>query len=88
MRPIAVSVLLTNLRSLIGVKALLSVDETAAVVSFNRFGQLAWGRTAWPFVSRLTQVIPDVRVRSINVGSGGSSYSSAPTVAVVGAALQ
>ncbi len=86
MRRITVSALTTNLTNLIGVDSLLTAESTAALRSFNRFGRLAWTRTAWPFVSRLTQIVPDLRVRSIDVGSGGASYTSAPTVTVAGAA--
>jgi len=84
MRKVAVSTMLTNLVSMVGVDSFLTAESTAAVRSFNRFGKLAWDRTAWPFVSRITQVIPDVRVRSVQVGSGGTSYTSAPTVAFSG----
>ena len=88
MRPIAVSVMLTNLTDMIGVDGLLSNgstnETTAAVRSFNRFGKLAWDRTAWPLATRISQVIPDVRVRSVQVGSGGASYTSAPSVAFSG----
>ena len=84
MRRAAVSTMLTNLVSMVGVDSFLTAESTAAVRSFNRFGKLAWDRTAWPFVSRITQVIPDVRVRSVQVGSGGASYTSAPSVAFSG----
>ena len=84
MRQIAVSTMLTNLVSMVGVDSFLTAENTAAVRSFNRFGKLAWDRTSWPFASRLSQVIPDVRVRSVQVGSGGSGYTSAPTVAFSG----
>jgi len=84
MRRAAVSTMLTNLVSMVGVDSFLTAETTAAVRSFNRFGKLAWDRTAWPFVSRITQVIPDVRVRSVQVGSGGASYTSAPSVAFSG----
>ena len=84
MREVAVSTLTTNLTNMIGVASLLTAESTAAVRSFNRFGRLAWDRTTWPFASRITQVIPDVRVRSVDVGNGGSSYSSAPSVAFSG----
>ncbi len=84
MRQIAVSTMLTNLVSMVGVDSFLTAESTAAVRSFNRFGKLAWDRTSWPFVSRLSQVIPDVRVRSVQVGSGGSGYTSAPTVVFTG----
>ena len=76
--------MLTNLVSMVGVDSFLTAESTAAVRSFNRFGKLAWDRTAWPFVSRITQVIPDLRVRSVQVGSGGASYTSAPTVVFAG----
>ena len=84
MRVVAVSTLTDNLKNMIGVANLLTVESDAGVRSFNRFGRLAWDRTTWPFASRITQVIPDVRVRSVNVGSGGSSYTSAPTVSFSG----
>ena len=76
--------MVTNLVSMVGVDSFLTAESTAAVRSFNRFGKLAWDRTAWPFVSRITQVIPDVRVRSVQVGNGGASYTSAPSVAFSG----
>jgi hypothetical protein len=84
MRKIAVSTMVTNLVSMVGVDSFLTAESTAAVRSFNRFGKLAWDRTAWPFVSRISQVIPDVRVRSVQVGSGGASYTSAPSVSFSG----
>ena len=84
MRHIAVSTMLANLVSMVGVDSFLAAETTAAVRSFNRFGKLAWDRTSWPITSRLTQVIPDVRVRSVQVGSAGASYSSAPTVGFSG----
>ena len=84
MRKIAVSTLVANLASMVGVDSFLTAESTAAVRSFNRFGKLAWDRTAWPFVSRISQVIPDLRVRSVQVGSGGASYTSAPTVVFAG----
>ena len=84
MRVTTVSTMRTSLTQMIGVDSLLTAETDASTRSFNRFGRLAWDRTAWPFVSRLTQVVPDVRVRSVNVGSGGNSYSSAPSVSFSG----
>ena len=86
MRVTTISGMKTSLRHLIGLDTLQSSEEDAAVRSFNRFGKLAWDRPTWPFNCVLKQVIPDVRVRSVNGGSGGSSYSSAPTVAIAGSA--
>jgi len=84
MRKIAVSTMVANLVSMVGVDSFLTAESTAAVRSFNRFGKLAWDRTAWPFNSVIEQIIPDLRVRSVQVGSGGASYTSAPTVAFSG----
>jgi hypothetical protein len=84
MRKIAVSTMLSNLVSMVGVDSFLTAETTAAVRSFNRFGKLAWDRTAWPFNSVISQVIPDLRVRSVQVSNGGASYSSAPTVGFSG----
>ena len=86
MRVTTISGMKTSLRHLIGLDALQSSEEDAAVRSFNRFGKLAWDRTTWPFNCVLKQVIPDVRVRSVNVGSGGSGYGSAPSVTIAGSA--
>ena len=86
MRVTTISGMKTSLRHLIGLDALQSSEEDAAVRSFNRFGKLAWDRTTWPFNCVLKQVIPDVRVRSVNVGSGGSGYGSVPAVTIAGSA--
>ena len=84
MRVTTISGIKTSLRHLIGLDALQSSEEDAAVRSFNRFGKLAWDRTTWPFNCVLKQVIPDVRVRSVNVGSGGSGYTGTPSAGFSG----
>lgn len=76
--------MLTNLKHLVGVDDLLTEEQNAAIRSFNRFGRLAWERTRWPDTIRLEQKVPDLQVRNVSVGEGGSSYSSAPTVAFSG----
>ena len=76
--------MLTNLRHLIGLDDLLTQEENAAIHSFNRFGRLAWERTRWPDTIRLEQKTPDLQVRNVNVGNGGTGYTSAPTVAFSG----
>lgn len=86
MRVSTVSSLSGNVAALAGVDAFITNEAAAVVTSLNRFGKLAWERTAWPFSSVLKQVVPDVRVRSIDVGDGGSGYGSAPAVTVAGAA--
>jgi hypothetical protein len=84
MRQVAISTMLTNLQHLVGVDSLLTTEQNAAIRSFNRFGRLAWERTRWPDTVRLEQKTPDLQVRNVNVGNGGTSYSSAPTVAFSG----
>jgi hypothetical protein len=86
MRVSTVSSLSDNVAALAGVDAFITNEAAAVVTSLNRFGKLAWERTAWPFSSVLKQVVPDIRVRSIDVGDGGSGYGSAPAVTVAGAA--
>jgi hypothetical protein len=84
MRRVAVSTLRTNVAYLAGVNTLITEEQNAINRSVNRFGRLAWERAAWPFASILSQIIPDLRVRSVDVGSGGASYSSAPSVSFSG----
>ena len=84
MRQVTISTMLTNLRHLIGLDSLLEQEQSAAIRSFNRFGRLAWERTRWPDTIRLEQKTPDLQVRNVNVGNGGTGYTSAPTVAFSG----
>ena len=84
MREVAVSTMLTNLTHLVGVDSLLTSEENAAVRSFNRFGRLAWERTRWPDTIRLEQKTPDNQVRNVSVSTGGTGYTSAPTVSFSG----
>ena len=84
MRQVAISAMLTNLQHLVGVDELLNTEQNAAIRSFNRFGRLAWERTRWPDTIRLEQKTPDLQVRNVVVGNGGTGYSSAPTVAFSG----
>lgn len=76
--------MLTNLKHLVGVDDLLTEEQNAAIRSFNRFGRLAWERTRWPDTIRLEQKVPDLQVRNVTVGEGGTGYTSAPTVAFSG----
>ena len=76
--------MLTNLKHLIGLDSLLTQEQNAAVRSFNRFGRLAWERTRWPDTIRLEQKTPDLQVRNVSVGNGGTGYTSAPTVSFTG----
>jgi len=84
MRQVPISTMLSNLKHTIGVDSLLSDEQSAAIRSFNRFGRLAWERTRWPDTIRLEQKTPDLQVRNVNVGNGGSGYTSAPTVSFTG----
>ena len=84
MRQVTLASLVTNVKHLAGVDSFLTNETTAVERSLNRFGKLSWERARWPFCSVLESKIPDVRVRSVDVGSGGSSYTSAPTVSFSG----
>lgn len=84
MRQVSISTMLTNLKHLVGVDDLLTEEQNAAIRSFNRFGRLAWERTRWPDTIRLEQKVPDLQVRNVTVGEGGTGYTSAPTVAFSG----
>lgn len=84
MRVVGVNTMLTNLTHLVGVDSFLTAETNAAIRSFNRFGRLAWERARWPDTIRFEQKIPDIQVRNVNVGSGGSGYTSAPTVSFSG----
>jgi hypothetical protein len=76
--------MLSNLKHTIGVDSLLSDEQNAAIRSFNRFGRLAWERTRWPDTIRLEQKTPDLQVRNVSVGNGGTGYTSTPTVSFTG----
>jgi len=84
MRQVSISTMLSNLKHTIGVDSLLSDEQNAAIRSFNRFGRLAWERTRWPDTIRLEQKTPDLQVRNVSVGNGGTGYTSAPTVSFTG----
>jgi len=66
----------------IGASSLNSDEGNAAVASFNKYARLARERARWPHTVKTDQFIPDVRVRSVSVGAGGTGYTSAPTVTI------
>lgn len=84
MRTIPVNTMLTNLTYLVGVDSFVTAESNAAVRSFNRFGRLAWERARWPDTIRFEQKVPDIQVRNVRIGTGGSSYTSAPTIVFAG----
>jgi hypothetical protein len=80
----AANTLLYNFLHTIGGNALNTDEGAAALRSFNKYSRLARERMRWPEGTKTKQIIPDVRVRSISVTAGGSSYTSAPTVSFSG----
>jgi len=80
----AANTLLYNFLHTIGGNALESDEGAAALRSFNRYARNARERMRWPEATKIKQIVPDVRVRSINVTNGGTGYSSAPTVGFTG----
>jgi len=84
MRTEAVNTMVTNLTYMVGVDSFLAAETNAAIRSFNRYGRLAWERTRWPDTIRMEQKIPDIQVRNVNITTGGSGYTSDPTIAFSG----
>ena len=84
MRRAAVSTMVTNLVRMVGVDSFLTAESTAAVRRFNRFLKLAWDRTAWPFVTRVSLFIQNEVVRSVELANGEAGYTSALYVALTG----
>ena len=76
--------MVTNLTYMVGVDSFLAAETNAAIRSFNRYGRLAWERTRWPDTIRMEQKIPDIQVRNVNITTGGSGYTSDPTIAFSG----
>ena len=80
----AANTLLYNFLHEIGGTALETNEGAAALRSFNKYARVARERMRWPEATICKQVVPDLRVRAVNVSSGGSGYTSAPTVSFSG----
>ena len=80
----AVNTLLYNFQHAIGVDSLTTDEGAAALRSFNKYARNARQQFGWPEATIAKQIIPDVRVRAVNVTNGGSGYTSAPTVGFTG----
>jgi hypothetical protein len=80
----AANTLLYNFLHTIGGDTLETNEGAAALRSFNRYARIARERMRWPEATMIKQVIPDIRVRGVNVTNGGSGYDSGATVAFSG----
>ncbi len=74
--------LIDKFRHKCGLTQLNEDEANAALESINKYARWARERARWPEATRVKQVIPDVRVRSVAVNNGGSGYTSAPTVTI------
>ena len=74
---------LQNAQDLIGADTLLSTEKTALNSYFRTWIRKGWTRARWPDICRLESRNPEGRVHSISVDNPGSSYETAPTVAIV-----
>jgi hypothetical protein len=80
----AANTLLYNFLHTIGADTLETNEGAAALRSFNKYARFARQSFGWPEATISKQIIPDVRVRAINVTNGGSGYDSGATVAFSG----
>jgi len=80
----AANTLLYNFLHTLGADELETNEGAAALRSFNKYARLARQSFGWPEATISKQIIPDVRVRAINVTNGGTGYTSAPTVTFTG----
>lgn len=74
--------LLYNFMHTIGADTLATAEGAAALRSFNKYARMAREEMRWPEATICDQIVPDVRVRSVDVTNGGSGYTSAPTVTI------
>ena len=78
----AANTLLYNFLHHIGGDTLETNEGAAALRSFNKYARIARERMRWPEATMIKQIVPDIRVRAVNVTAGGSGYTSAPTVTI------
>lgn len=81
MRKVTYSALQTKVQRLMGVDTLLTSEQNAILNAVNKYMRLAWERARWPEVCVTEQRGVNGRVSSVSIDSGGSGYTSAPTIA-------
>ena len=81
MRKVTYSAVQTKVQRLLGIDTLLTSEQNSILTAINKYGRLAWERARWPDVCETQQRGVNGRISSVSVTSGGSSYTSAPTLA-------
>ena len=81
MRKVTYTDVQTKVQRLMGVDTLLTTEQNSILAAVNKYCRMAWERARWPELCRMQQRAVNGRVSSVTIGSGGSSYTSAPTVA-------
>ena len=70
----------TKVQRLMVVDTLLTSEQNSILNAVNKYMRMAWERTQWPEICLTQQRGVNGRVGSVTVNSGGSSYTSAPTI--------
>lgn len=80
MRKVSYTDVQTKIQRLWGVDTLLTSEQNSILNAVNKYMREAWERTRWPDLCLTEQRAVNGRVGSVTVTSGGSSYTSAPTI--------
>ena len=80
MREVAYTDVQTKVQRLMGVDTLLTTEQNSILAAVNKYCRMAWERARWPELCVTQQRAVNGRVSSVTIDSGGSSYTSAPTV--------
>ena len=81
MRKVEYTDVQTKIQRLMGVDTLLTTEQNSILAAVNKYCRMAWERARWPELCRTQQRAVNGRVSSVTINSGGSGYTSAPTVA-------
>jgi len=82
MRKVEYTDVQTKIQRLMGVDTLLTSEQNSILAAVNKYCRMAWERARWPELCKTQQRAVNGRVSSVTIGSGGSGYTSAPTVAL------
>lgn len=81
MREVEYTDVQTKIQRLMGIDTLLTSEQNSILAAVNKYCRMAWERARWPELCETQQRAVNGRVSSVTIGSGGSGYTSAPTVA-------
>ena len=81
MRKVEYADVQTKIQRLMGVDTLLTSEQNSILAAVNKYCRMAWERARWPELCKTQQRAVNGRISSVTISSGGSGYTSAPTVA-------